>query len=140
MKRERSSPLVVAMEPNEREYLNAVQPLRTEFFSTSPQVSLSLNEDPRLQRRSQRNSQKPNKRRGRSRNQSRSRKRGITGLLLNCFTLGAYSWFIRKYLARSKRIDVLSRILFPFAFLVFNVVYWTMYLVPYLRVQGINVE
>jgi hypothetical protein len=34
----------------------------------------------------------------------------------------------------AKRIDVLARILFPFSFVVFNFVYWYIYLLPYLKI------
>jgi hypothetical protein len=37
--------------------------------------------------------------------------------------------FFRKYKERSKRIDVVSRLVFPTGFFVFNCVYWVVYLV-----------
>ncbi|XP_054719347.1 glutamate-gated chloride channel-like [Uloborus diversus] len=37
-------------------------------------------------------------------------------------------WFQRRFPTRSKRIDVISRIFFPLAFALFNLVYWTTYL------------
>ena len=37
--------------------------------------------------------------------------------------------FLRKYRDRSKRIDVLARLVFPTGFFVFNCIYWTVYLV-----------
>lgn len=38
------------------------------------------------------------------------------------------SW-ISKFPTRSKRIDVISRIIFPVMFALFNLIYWTTYLV-----------
>uniref|UniRef100_A0A914VRI2 Uncharacterized protein n=1 Tax=Plectus sambesii TaxID=2011161 RepID=A0A914VRI2_9BILA len=37
--------------------------------------------------------------------------------------------FFRKYKERSKRIDVVSRLVFPAGFFIFNCVYWVVYLV-----------
>lgn len=34
----------------------------------------------------------------------------------------------RRYTSTSKRIDVIARILFPLLFLIFNIVYWVLYL------------
>uniref|UniRef100_A0A915E9P1 Glutamate-gated chloride channel n=1 Tax=Ditylenchus dipsaci TaxID=166011 RepID=A0A915E9P1_9BILA len=40
-------------------------------------------------------------------------------------------WDVR-YKEKSRRIDLLARILFPFFFIIFNVIYWIRYLRPYL--------
>uniref|UniRef100_A0AC35GDH0 Uncharacterized protein n=1 Tax=Panagrolaimus sp. PS1159 TaxID=55785 RepID=A0AC35GDH0_9BILA len=49
-------------------------------------------------------------------------------------TWWATLWNIR-YRERSRRIDLLSRILFPVCFVLFNITYWIRYLRPYLAVQ-----
>ncbi|XP_035230153.1 glutamate-gated chloride channel-like [Stegodyphus dumicola] len=38
------------------------------------------------------------------------------------------TWWFQRFPTRSKRIDVISRIFFPLAFALFNLVYWTTYL------------
>ncbi|KAE9549066.1 hypothetical protein FO519_007719 [Halicephalobus sp. NKZ332] len=43
-------------------------------------------------------------------------------------------WNIR-YRERSRRIDLMSRILFPVCFMIFNITYWIRYLRPYMAVQ-----
>uniref|UniRef100_A0A7E4WBX2 Ig-like domain-containing protein n=1 Tax=Panagrellus redivivus TaxID=6233 RepID=A0A7E4WBX2_PANRE len=43
-------------------------------------------------------------------------------------------WSVR-YRERSRRIDLISRILFPVCFMVFNINYWLLYLRPYMAVQ-----
>ncbi|KAH7728678.1 glutamate-gated chloride channel [Aphelenchoides avenae] len=43
-------------------------------------------------------------------------------------------WNVR-YKEKSRRIDLLARILFPLFFLIFNMIYWWVYLTPYLAVQ-----
>ena len=40
-----------------------------------------------------------------------------------------------KYRNSAKRIDVLARIVFPVTFVVFNVFYWFVYLIPYLHME-----
>lgn len=42
---------------------------------------------------------------------------------------GCMEAFFRKYKERSKRIDIVSRLVFPFGFFIFNCVYWAVYLV-----------
>ncbi|KAI1722202.1 neurotransmitter-gated ion-channel ligand binding domain-containing protein [Ditylenchus destructor] len=44
-------------------------------------------------------------------------------------------WTVR-YKEKSRRIDLLARILFPFFFIIFNIIYWTRYLRPYLAVKS----
>ena len=51
-----------------------------------------------------------------------------------CTLRNWYKWpvlfgLLHKYKERSKRIDVMSRLLFPVGFAVFNVFYWIVYLV-----------
>ncbi|XP_014666256.1 PREDICTED: LOW QUALITY PROTEIN: glutamate-gated chloride channel-like [Priapulus caudatus] len=41
------------------------------------------------------------------------------------------SSFLSRYQDRSKRIDVMSRIMFPTGFCLFNIAYWAGYLLPY---------
>ncbi|TKR95100.1 hypothetical protein L596_009315 [Steinernema carpocapsae] len=41
-----------------------------------------------------------------------------------------------KYKEQSRKIDLLSRILFPLFFIIFNITYWIRYLRPYLAVQS----
>lgn len=38
-------------------------------------------------------------------------------------------WSYRRYTSTSKKIDVTARILFPLLFVIFNIVYWLVYLV-----------
>ncbi|GMT00229.1 hypothetical protein PENTCL1PPCAC_22403 [Pristionchus entomophagus] len=40
-----------------------------------------------------------------------------------------------KYREHSRRIDLISRVVFPLFFVVFNITYWLRYLVPYLAVE-----
>ncbi|KAK0421082.1 hypothetical protein QR680_015052 [Steinernema hermaphroditum] len=41
-----------------------------------------------------------------------------------------------KYKEKSRKIDLLSRILFPVFFMLFNITYWIRYLIPYLAVES----
>lgn len=45
---------------------------------------------------------------------------------------GYMETFFRKYKERSKRIDVVSRLVFPTGFILFNIVYWAVYLIEWL--------
>ncbi|KIH66600.1 Neurotransmitter-gated ion-channel transmembrane region [Ancylostoma duodenale] len=51
-----------------------------------------------------------------------------------------YNWWDRlwriKYKENSRRIDLISRVMFPSFFMIFNVTYWWRYLTPYLAVQA----
>ncbi|KAF8366079.1 hypothetical protein PRIPAC_83908, partial [Pristionchus pacificus] len=40
-----------------------------------------------------------------------------------------------KYREHSRRIDLISRVIFPLFFVIFNITYWLRYLVPYLEVE-----
>ena len=44
-----------------------------------------------------------------------------------CCQLKSTTW-IGSYTLRSKRIDVISRIIFPLVFAVFNMAYWSTYI------------
>ncbi|KAI6193155.1 hypothetical protein M3Y96_00988400 [Aphelenchoides besseyi] len=52
---------------------------------------------------------------------------------------GALEWWLFlwnvRYRANGQRIDLLARIIFPAAFVLFNLIYWTYYLRPYLAVK-----
>ncbi|CAJ0944285.1 unnamed protein product, partial [Mesorhabditis belari] len=39
-----------------------------------------------------------------------------------------------KYREHSRRIDLISRVVFPFLFIIFNITYWWRYLTPYMSV------
>uniref|UniRef100_A0A1I7ZY28 Neur_chan_memb domain-containing protein n=1 Tax=Steinernema glaseri TaxID=37863 RepID=A0A1I7ZY28_9BILA len=39
-----------------------------------------------------------------------------------------FRMFVRRYKERSKRIDVVSRLVFPIGYACFNVLYWAVYL------------
>ncbi|CAD6197041.1 unnamed protein product [Caenorhabditis auriculariae] len=43
-------------------------------------------------------------------------------------------WYMR-YTEHSRRIDLISRVMFPLFFIIFNITYWYRYLIPYLAVQ-----
>ena len=44
---------------------------------------------------------------------------------------GMSTWLAKKFPSRSKRIDVVARILFPLVFAIFNFSYWTFYLLQH---------
>ena len=44
---------------------------------------------------------------------------------------GMSTWLAKKFPSRSKRIDVMARILFPLVFAIFNLSYWTFYLLQH---------
>ena len=44
---------------------------------------------------------------------------------------GMSTWLAKKFPSRSKRIDVVARILFPLVFAIFNLSYWTFYLLQH---------
>ncbi|KAI6195748.1 hypothetical protein M3Y94_01024100 [Aphelenchoides besseyi] len=52
---------------------------------------------------------------------------------------GALEWWLFlwnvRYRENGQRIDLLARIIFPVAFVLFNLIYWTYYLRPYLAVK-----
>lgn len=52
-----------------------------------------------------------------------------------CCSSRVYWWFSKHKLppSRSKRIDVIARIIFPIIFAVFNLTYWLTYLTPHER-------
>ncbi|KAK5981217.1 hypothetical protein GCK32_007642, partial [Trichostrongylus colubriformis] len=51
-----------------------------------------------------------------------------------------FSWWDRvwkiRYKEQSRRIDLVSRVVFPLFFMIFNVTYWWRYLIPYMAVQA----
>ncbi len=60
-------------------------------------------------------------------------KRGLERFCLDfcqCWR-GMSTWLAKKFPSRSKRIDVVARILFPLVFAIFNLSYWTFYLLQH---------
>nr|AAD13405.1 putative glutamate-gated chloride channel alpha subunit [Haemonchus contortus] len=51
-----------------------------------------------------------------------------------------FSWWDKiwkiRYKERSRRIDLISRVMFPLCFIIFNIMYWWRYLIPYMAVQA----
>ncbi|WKX92823.1 hypothetical protein Q1695_010673 [Nippostrongylus brasiliensis] len=51
-----------------------------------------------------------------------------------------YNWWDKvwkiRYKEHSRRIDLLSRVMFPLFFMLFNITYWWRYLLPYMAVQA----
>lgn len=39
--------------------------------------------------------------------------------------------------SKAKRIDILARIVFPVTFVIFNLFYWSVYLIPYLTKENL---
>lgn len=61
-------------------------------------------------------------------NDTRPRNPPTSWSLRNWYKWPVLYYFLHKYKERSKRIDVVSRVLFPAGFCIFNVFYWIVYL------------